>query len=84
MDEKKIDFKQVSTFFPNTASLDLIDLNHDHRNFRNYDDKSLYVFYSNIYNINDEDYDAIHNKNAYELIKEFENKGVRITIFKKR
>jgi hypothetical protein len=84
LDEKKIDFKQVSTFFPNTASLDLIDLNHDHRNFRNYDDKSLYVFYSNIYNINDEDYDAIHNKNAYELIKEFENKGVRITIFKKR
>jgi hypothetical protein len=84
LDEKKIDFKETSSFFPNTASLDRIDLNHDYRNFKNYDDKSPYVFYSNIYNIADDEYDEIHNKDLYEVVKKFENKGIYITIFKKR
>jgi hypothetical protein len=84
LDEKQIDFKQTSSFFPNTAAINLIDLNHDYRNFKNYDDTTQYVFYSNIYNIADEEYDQIHNTDLYEVVKQFENKGIYITIFKKR
>lgn len=83
LDEKKIDFKETSSFFPNTASIDRIDLNHDYRNFNNYDGTSQYVFYSNIYNITDDEYDEIHNKDSYEVVKKFENKGIYITVFKK-
>ena len=83
LDENNIDFKETSSFFPNTAHLDEIDLNHDARNFKNYDGTSQYVFYSNIYNLKDKEYDEIHNKNEYKVIKKFENKGVLITILKK-
>jgi hypothetical protein len=83
LDENNIDFKETSSFFPNTASLDRIDLNHDTRNFKNYDGTSQYVFYSNIYNLEDKEYDEIRNKNKYKVIKKFENKGVLITILKK-
>lgn len=84
LNEEKIDFKDVGTFFPNTASLDKIDLNHDVRNFNNYNVRSKYVFYSNIYNISDTAYDAIHDKDSYELLKRFDDNGVFIELFKKR
>jgi hypothetical protein len=81
--KKQINFKEVDSFFPNVASLNQIDLNGDQRNFDNYDGKSNYVFYSNIYNITDKEYDEIHNLKYYKSIQHFENKGVFITIYKK-
>ena len=83
LDKKQIDFKEVHSFFPNVASINQIDLNGDPRNFDNYDGKSNYVFYSNIYNITDKEYDEIHNLEYYKSIQHFENKGVFITIYKK-
>ncbi len=83
LDKKQINFKEVHSFFPNVASLNQIDLNRDLRNFDNYDGKSNYVFYSNIYNITDKEYDEIHNIKYYKSIQHFENKGVFITIYKK-
>ena len=47
----------------------MIDLNHDSRHFENYNGKSNYVLYSNIYNIEDQTYDSITNKNNYEVLK---------------
>lgn len=81
IDNEKIDFKEVQTFFPNTATLDRIDLNSDFRNFENFDGKSQYVFYSNVFNIEDAVYDEI-NLN-YKEVKSFECNGIEIVIFKK-
>ena len=83
LDENKIDFKEVHSFFPNTASIDRIDLNHDSRHFENYNGKSDYIMYSNIYNIEDQTYDFITNKNHYTVLKQFESHGVFIKILKK-
>lgn len=84
LDENNIDFKDVSSFFPNTLSIDKIDLNNDFRHFETYTGKSKYVFYSNIYNIEDQTYDSITNKNNYTILKQFENHRVFIRILKKR
>ncbi len=84
LDQNNIDFAKVDSFFPNTASFDRIDLNHDTRHFSNYSGKSKYVIYSNIYNIDDHTYDSINNKNNYELLKQFESHGIFIKILKKR
>jgi len=84
LNENKIDFKDVASFFPNTASLDRIDLNHDTRHFETFNRKSNYILYSNIYNIEDQTYDSIMNKNNYIVLKQFENKGIYIKILKKQ
>jgi hypothetical protein len=84
LNENKIDFKDVASFFPNTASLDRIDLNHDARHFETYAGKSNYILYSNIYNIEDQTYDSIMNKNNYIVLKQFERKGIYIKILKKQ
>ena len=81
LDSQRIDFKDVTSFFPNVASIDYIDLNNDQRNFDNFDSNSKYVFYSNIFNIDDATYYEI---TTYEVLKRFESKGVFITIYKKR
>ena len=81
LDKNNIDFKNVTSFFPNVASIDLIDLNGDQRKLANFNEKSEYVFYSNIFNIDNRTYDKI-TKN-YHIIKQFRNNGVYITIYKK-
>lgn len=82
LDHKHINFKEIQSFFPNTATLDKIDLNDDPRNFDNFDGKTKYVFYSNIYNIDDASYNKIINE--YEVIKNFKNRGVYISIYKRK
>ena len=81
LDQEKINFKEVTTFFPNVAVIDFIDLNNDSRNFNAYDGKSKYVFYSNLFNIDDETYDKLTSK--YQIIKQFKNQGIYVLIFKK-
>lgn len=81
LDHEHINFKEVQSFFPNTATLDRIDLNNDPRNFDNFDGKSKYVFYSNIYNIDDNAYNKIINE--YKVVKNFNNRGVYINICEK-
>ena len=82
LDHEHINFKEIQSFFPNTATLDKIDLNDDPRNFDNFDGKTKYVFYSNIYNIDDASYNKIINE--YEVIKNFKNRGVYISIYKRK
>ena len=83
LDQHNINFKEVGSFFPNVASFDKLDLNNDNRNFNNFDKKMTYVFYSNVYNIEDNVYEEITDKNKYIPIKKFENKGIYIIIYKK-
>ena len=82
LDERHIDFNEVQSFFPNVATIDKIDLNNDQRRFSDFDRKSNYVFYSNVFNVADEDQDFI--KSHYAAVRNFESKGVFITIYKKR
>jgi hypothetical protein len=83
LDKEHIDFEQVQSFFPNLASIDQIDLNGDDRSFHYYEGKGKYIFYSNIFNVTDQEYDEIHNKSNYKCIKHFESQQVFIDIFEK-
>lgn len=84
LERKDIDFTEVQSFFPNVATIDAIDLNGDQRNFDNFDGSSRYVFYSNIFNVSDEEYDKIHDVKNYKSIKQFERNGVVVSIFEKQ
>lgn len=82
LDKQEIAINEVHTFFPNTPTIDDIDLNEDYRNFSNYSKDAGYVLYSNVYNIGDDTYDTLTDK--YTLIKEFKNLTVFVRIYKKK
>jgi hypothetical protein len=82
LDEQKIDFAEVQSFFPNIACIDDIDLNNDKRWFADFNDSSDYVIYTNLFNINDENYDLVKNK--YQVIKQFKNGFLHMDICKKK
>jgi hypothetical protein len=83
LDTEGINFKDVDTFFPNYYSIEEIALNKDHRFFDNYTigNNSNYIFYSNIFNVEDDVYDYVMAN--YKPIKEFKNKGVYVVILQK-
>ena len=81
IDEQNIDFQNVQSFFPNSSVIDDIDLNHDNRRFIDFNNCSDYVIYSNVFNINDEDYNFI--KSHYLVIKQFKKGFLYIHICKK-
>lgn len=83
LDANKIDFKDVDTFFPGYHPGAVIDLNNDQRTFDNYTigNGSKYVFYSNIFNIDDAVFYDIMNH--YKSVQRFENNGVYVILFKK-
>lgn len=83
IDKEKIEYNQVQSFFPNLATMNLIDLNKDERRFTFYNGNGKYVFYSNIFNVSDQEYDEIHNPATYKCIKHFESQQVFIDIFEK-
>lgn len=82
MDEHGINFSEVQSFFPNKSSIDDIDLNNDYRQFTDFDNNHDYVFYSNVFNLSDEDYDLI--KNQYSVIKQFKSGFLYVDICKKK
>jgi hypothetical protein len=82
LDSNKINFNEVTTFFPNTATLDALDLNGDQRNFDNFDGKSNYIFYSNAFNVSDSDFEKINE--SYKPEQRFENNRIFICIYKRR
>lgn len=83
LDQKQINFKDVQSFFPNKGVINFLDLNNDKRHFPSFDATSTYVFYSNVFNISDEEYNTIKSSD-YELLKEFRSGTVFIQIIKKR
>ena len=83
LDQQKINFQDAQTFFPNTAALSEIDLSDDARNFDNFDGRKTFVFYSNVFNVDDKTNDLLENNKAYRSTKHFEKSGVFITIYKK-
>ncbi len=81
LDQNNIEFENVATFFPNNAYIDDIDLNNDDRLLTTFNNEKEYVFYSNIFNVSDGDYDFMANN--YREIRHFENKGIYISILKR-
>lgn len=80
LDKKSIKINEVASFFPNCTSIDNIDLSGDMRSFSNFNGKNNYLFYSNVYNLTDEEYEIIDNN--YIIIKQFNKFNIHIYIYK--
>ncbi|UPT71763.1 MAG: hypothetical protein M0D53_05440 [Flavobacterium sp. JAD_PAG50586_2] len=82
LDSSGVDFKDVDTFFPNYYPIAEIDLKNDNRSFDNFTigNNSKYIFYSNIFNVDDEVYDYMLKN--YTVLKRFDNNRIYVIIFK--
>jgi hypothetical protein len=80
-DDNQLPISETASFFPNNTAIDNIDLNGDMRSFAQFTGKEKYVFYSNVYNLSDNEFDALHQN--YTTIKTFEERNVRIEIMQK-
>jgi len=82
LDKNNVDFMQVQSFFPNISSIDDFDLDGDRRQFHDFNNSTLYVLYSNVFNISDADYDII--KNEFTVEKQFKTGKVYIDICRRK
>jgi hypothetical protein len=57
-----IDVSEIASFFPNYNKIDEIDINKNQKSFMKFSNNSNYVFYSNVYNLSDEDYQILGNQ----------------------
>jgi len=81
LDSENIRIDRVTTFFPNTGKIDIVDLSGDLRVFQStFTGDQPYLFYSNVYNLEDKEYDWIENN--YTLLKQFSSGQIRIEILK--
>lgn len=82
LNEQDVNFQNVQSFFPNTATIDAIDLNNDQRFFTDFNNCCEYVIYSNVFNINDDDYEKV--KTDYILVKEFKRGSLHMDICRRK
>ncbi len=80
--EENIPIPQIATAFPNTAPLEIIDLNEISESMTSLDDPNAkYIFLSNIFN------DAKHQRQdiqkKYPLLKKFESHGIWVALYRK-
>jgi len=80
LNKNNIKIENVASFFPNSTIIDNVDLSGDYRSFSKFNGKNNYLFYSNVYNLSDEDYEKIHNN--YIIIKQFNKFNIHINIYK--
>ena len=78
MDDKKIPISKTASFFPNATAIDNVDLNGDMRSFKNFTGEEEYVFYSNVFNVTDEELKLLDQK--YYSIKTIKKNGVKIEL----
>ena len=81
MDKNKLPIAETASFFPNATAIDNVDLNGNNRSFIGFTGKENFVFYSNVYNLSDEDLKTLHEN--YHIIQTFEKRNVRVEILKK-
>lgn len=82
MDSNSIPISKTASFFPNTLSIDHIDLNYDLRKFCKFSGTEEYAFYSNVYNLSDSELEELHQN--YFILKTFSKFNVRIEIMQKK
>lgn len=81
IEKEDIEINKIATFFPNGGEIDYVDLNNDHRKWAEFTGKEQYVFYSNVFNLSDEEIETIHSD--YRLIQSFSSFGVRTELYEK-
>ena len=79
LDTEKIELHEVASFFPNLTTLDAINLNNDQREFVQFNAKNIYVLYSNVFNLTDEEYKILDTD--YRILKEFNKNNITIIIY---
>lgn len=82
LNEHSIPIEETATFFPNSNKIDETNLNNDLRKFPHFSNTEPYVFYSNVFNIDNKDLVRL-NKN-YKNIKKFNRSGIEISLYKKQ
>jgi len=82
MDKNKIPIEKTATFFPNSNKIDDVDLTGDKRKFVAFDQQNDYVFYSNVYNLSDNNYDVLDK--SYKPIKEFHSFLIKVVLMKRK
>lgn len=80
LDNNNIKIEDVGTFFPNSTSIDNVDLSGDMRTFSSFNGENSYLFYSNVYNLSDKEYEIIDSK--YTLIKQFNKFNIHVNIYR--
>lgn len=81
MDDNQLDISETASFFPNYTTIDNVDLNGDMRSFIKFTGKEKFVFYSNVYNLSDIEFDLLHQN--YTTKRIFKKRNVRIEIMQK-
>ena len=79
LDSENIKIENVATFFPNINTIHNIDLSKDQRKFASFNDTKKYAFYSNVYNLSDENLNKLEKE--YTVLKQFNNFNINITIY---
>jgi hypothetical protein len=79
LNKEKIDVDKVASFFPNLTTLDNIDFRGDPRAFANFNTINKYVFYSNVYNLADSQYEILDTN--YSILKEFNKNNITVIIY---
>ncbi|MBN2743419.1 MAG: hypothetical protein JXR39_05945 [Marinilabiliaceae bacterium] len=82
MDEKGIPIENTASFFPNKTTVHSIDLNGDNRSFIHFSGNEEYVFYSNVYNLSDEELDKI--RMDYQILFSRKYLTVQISLLKRK
>ncbi|MDC7993631.1 hypothetical protein [Altibacter sp. HG106] len=74
-----ISSEETASFFPNIAPFSAIDLNEKPGRFQKFDGNQHYVFYSNVFNLTDEEWRWLEAD--YSEVKRFEARGVWVAIY---
>lgn len=81
MDNRHLPVSETASFFPNCTSIDNVDLNGDMRSFISFSGTENYVFYSNVYNLNDDELELLHHN--YHILESFNSGKVRVEIMQR-
>ena len=82
MDVEQLPISETASFFPNCTTLDNVNLNGDMRSFTEFTGAEDYVFYSNVYNLSDEDLQELHQN--YYILKSFVKCNIRVEVMQKK
>jgi hypothetical protein len=79
MDSLNIPIEKTASFFPNTSTIESVDLNGDLRSFTNFDGTNQYVFMSRVYNLSDDDYILLERN--YTPIEELYCRRINVVLY---
>jgi hypothetical protein len=81
IDNSSMNLEQFATFFPNVGHIDGVDLSGDMRKMTLFDGTQDYIFYSNVYNLSDDQYDIIAEQ--YSSFQEFKKNRIKVILYRK-